>query len=63
MSLTYAATVAGILAQLLSAAGIDVSLESLNTTVSTVFSVAAGLVALYGRVRAGGITWFGTRTK
>ena len=61
MSLTYAATVAAIIAQVLKIAGVDVSVDALNTTVGTLFAIGSGVVALYGRVRAGGITWFGTR--
>ena len=61
MSLTYAATLAGIISQVLSLMGIEASIDALGTTINTLASISAGIVALYGRVKAGGITAFGLR--
>jgi hypothetical protein len=61
MSLTFAASLAALLAQLLLLAGIEVQVTSLETTINTLVTIGAAALALYGRYRLGDITPVGTR--
>ncbi len=59
-SLTYVAVI--VLTALCTYLDIKVSQEEIQTFVVVVVAIGAGLVALYGRYRAGGLTALGFRT-
>lgn len=61
MSLTYIAIIVEVLNFLLPKIGVVVSTDSLTTTIQVLIAVGAGIAALYGRYRAGGITALGFR--
>lgn len=61
MSTTYIAQIVSMAAWVFTLMGIDVGIEALNTTVTTIIAIATGLYVFYGRYRAGGITALGTR--
>ena len=62
-SLTYGAVIVGVVAELLGWLDVSIPVEALNTTINTLVAIVVGLVALYGRYRAGGVTVFGFRNK
>jgi uncharacterized membrane protein len=61
VSPTYLAAVVVVLAQILPLLGIEVSTEALTQTLSTVITIAAGLVIAYRRYVKGDVSAFGAR--
>lgn len=61
MSLTYTSIIVAVLASVLPKAGIMIGTDELTTTISVLVTIAAGITALYGRYRAGGISALGFR--
>jgi hypothetical protein len=61
MSPTYASGLVIVVAQVLVWLGVDVSVEALNTTVTTLVTIAAGLVVAYRRFAKGDINAFGAK--
>ena len=59
MSLTYIAVV--LLGDLSTWTGIEVSSSDKGTAARVIVALVLGLSALYGRYRAGGVTWAGLR--
>lgn len=57
---TYISALVAVLAQLLPMIGIEVGSEQLTTTISTILTVAAGLVIMWRRLTKGDISLFGT---
>ena len=62
-SVTYLAQLAQFASFALALASIQVDAQSLETTMSVVIAVVSGLVVLYRRWSAGGVTLIGTRSK
>ena len=61
MSLTFAASLAALIAQLLLLAGIEVQVMAMETTINTIVTIGAAALALYGRYRIGDINAVGIR--
>ena len=61
MSVTYISGILIVVSQVLSLLGIDVEIEALNTAVTTIVTIGAGLVVLYRRYIKGDITVLGAQ--
>jgi hypothetical protein len=61
MSQTYIANFAQILSWVLTIIGVQVGVDPLVTTITTIAAVVTGIFVFIGRYRAGGIDAFGKR--
>jgi hypothetical protein len=60
-SKTYTAAIAGLLAFLLRSADLEVHDEELLVFVTNTVQAVAFVVVMYGRWKAGGVTWHGVK--
>lgn len=65
MSLTIASAIVLILSFIAKVTGQDLpwTEAEIESTVTTIIGLLAGIGIWWGRVRAGGVNWFGIRTK
>ena len=60
-SVTYVGVLVSLLATLTKSLGIEVGSEALTTTVLTFCQLGGAVLALFGRYRAGGVSFFGVK--
>lgn len=58
-SMTYSGILVMFLGWLVKQLNLEIAPENLQTTVDTILVVGGGLIALYGRWRAGDLHWSG----
>jgi len=61
ISLTYTGIIVSVLLAVFEPMGIILPEGDLTSTINTIGVIVAGVVALYGRHRAGGIHWHGKK--
>ncbi|KKL88751.1 hypothetical protein LCGC14_1921560 [marine sediment metagenome] len=62
-SLTYQGTALWVITTLVASGGIQIGEDEVSIFIKVTLGIVAAITTLYGRYRAGGITWLGSRKK
>jgi hypothetical protein len=60
-SKAYAGALIAIISSIIPFTGLDVRSEDVTGTVTSVLTIIGIIISVYGRYKAGGVTWYGAK--